>query len=172
MGFLQASSSIFIFCAGLGLIICWTIASDDKNFMSNDCGGCIYLFHETISNAPEILKSNYYIKDSFYYLLISGFVCGLLFMFTACIADHHKYYMAFGIIDIVLFLCVFVTILEKVRKNKACKLYSELYNEEIYDLRQSWNNKCRSDKFWQLEHMFDSYEIGRASCRERVYGLV
>lgn len=158
MGFLSASSSALIFCAGLGIMVCWTIASGDSYLKDDTCGGCIYLFHQSLNNAPIKLKSHYRLsKDAFPYLLTFGLVCGVLWMATAFLVVKAKYYLIFGITGTTIFICVFVPLLERMRRNKLCKLYAEIMEED--DMEKVWKDECKSEGHWQLKHMYDSYEI-------------
>jgi len=157
MGFLAVSSSVLVFCAGLGVIVCWTVVSGDKYHKDGDCGGCIYLLHQSIDESPSELKGYYKLsKNSYPYLLSFGIVIGVIWITTAFLVVKPRYYLVSGIIGAIAFICVFVPLLERMRRNQACKLYARIKDDDLADL---WEGECKIDDHWLLKHMYDSYDL-------------
>ena len=161
MGFLATSSSIGIFIAGLTIMICWSMASGDDIFINEHCGGCIRLFHKVIweNDAYSFYRSS---KDPVALLLTFGVLCGVSWIATSItVIAKPRYYLTSGIITTIIFICSFVPILERMRRNQMCILHAKL--TEATDIEKSWSDNCRKDEDWQLKHMYDSYQMFWAS---------
>lgn len=158
MGFLSVSSAVLIFCAGLGVIVSWTVVSGDRYFKDENCGGCIYLFHQVIDEAPSALRTHYRLsRDAYPYLLTFGIICGAVWIATAFLVGRVRYYLVLGIAGAVAFVCVFVALLQRMRGNQLCWLYASV--KESQDLQAVWNAECKSEEHWQVKHMYDSYDL-------------
>lgn len=157
MGFLAMSSSIAIFIAGLAIMVCWSIASGDDMFIYGHCGGCIRLLHKLVWESDQ--PQDYYrsAKDPFPLLLTFGVLCGVLWIVTSiAVVARPRYYLISGLLTTIIFICSFVPLVERMRRNQTCTLYADLTGTDIVT---AWNAACRGDGHWQLKHMYDSFEV-------------
>jgi hypothetical protein len=122
MSKLALTSSIGIFVAGLLVFLCWVIAANDKKLAGGNAVGCIKKFNEMINELDLSLKRYYRgNQDAFVYLIAFGVICGILWMGTAVLGRiNAKYYLFAGIGTTVAFICVFTSIVERLRDERLC----------------------------------------------------
>ena len=151
------SSALGVIVAGIGIFVCWIVAAHDDKFMHYDCGGCVRMFHDSISGRSGDLM-NYYQnrKDAFPYLISFGIVCGVGWLLTAALAFcRPKWYLGVGAANFVMFVCVFCTLVERMREDRLCHLY-----EEVTGAKSAWEHfGCKQSEDWQIKNQRNSYEI-------------
>ena len=146
MHILAKTSAAGIFVAGLLIFLCWIIAAHDEKLIKRKIGGCIQKFHKHVKNIEDKSLRRYYRanKDVYPYLISFGVICGLLWMGTAAaVLTNPKYYLAAGSVTTLMFICIFVPMVERIQSIRS-------------------HNNCfedNDDYVWRERHMEDSFDM-------------
>jgi len=162
MGFLTTSSAGASFLAGVVIITCWLIAIHDDVLIRRKCGGCIRNLRKHISDMQGGSLKNYYKlnKDAYLITFILSIIIGGFWMITGALAFvKPMFHLISGIITTIIFICTFAPLVDRMRFNEQCRLYSE-------GIKKNFNQICggtNSEHVRTMKYIYSSYELFWAS---------
>lgn len=165
MGFLSSSSAAAAFLAGCMIIIGWMIAIHDDVMIKRSCGGCIYKFHKLNKGSDDYGKYLKLHKDAYPVTFAFAIICCVFWLITAAMAVIKPVlHLAIGVLNTIMFICVFVPVIERLRHNQQCYYYLTLGGTTA----TTFPELCirGTDPNWAMKYMFSSYEMfwGSSMC--------